>query len=377
VPDSEINSRTALEDRIERALRRVVQDDRGRPLTDDKGKPLVSEPQFTYAKEVVVNFAMRGLALRRTGKQFPYGEDSAFFNFQEKTAEVAARFKDEGLTYKDYIAIIFSRPALISLAPQTIEFNIRGLAAKFHFEGLTVKDYLAAACQQTTLFSSSPQTVAKNLRGVARAFDAEGLTLRDLLPAALKAPRLFVQSADATERHIRDLVKQFKNDGLTVSDYLHKAALKRPALFCRNADSVASRVRLIIDAYQKELVHFKTSEKTAPEDKPLKPVFDFMLSYPALLTYSNDNIYLRSLYAAVTGDRGQRRFAAKRHDVERGLREALGHPDAETPVEKIPDPAPDETVTPSYANNLLLRALIREGLMKGALAPQTAAPSRS
>jgi hypothetical protein len=124
---------------------------------------------------------------------------------------------------------------------------------------------------------------------------------------------------------------------------------------------------MLIDLHCQGLVHFP-GEENAPPDQSLQPLFAFLIRNPVFFCLADDNYALRSISAHARGERssGVQLIKRTRHRVEQELSQALGHDDLDAPVPK--EPHPSEGGDPDrHARNLLLRALIREGMVKGKL----------
>lgn len=279
---------------------------------------------------------------------------------------VVEHFAADGLTTRDYLKAVLKKPQLLNQTPATIAKNIAGVVERFAPDGLTSAAYLHAALATPSLFGLTAATVAGNINAVVERFAADGLTTRDYLRATRKKPQLFYQSPATITRNITGVVEHFAAEGLTTRDYL-QAALKQPQLFYQSPATIIGHVNLIIDLHRQGLVRFP-GEESAPPDQPLRPLFAFLVQNPMYLTLAADNFTLREVSARVREQqpRGTALLTAKRHRVESELAEALGRSDAKAPVAKVERPAEGSDLGP-HARNLLLRALIREGLVKGTL----------
>lgn len=114
-------------------------------------------------------------------------------------------------------------------------------------------------------------------------------------------------------------------------------------------------------------MHFP-GEESVPPHQPLRPLFVFLVNSPAYFCLADANFTLREISAHVAGERatGTALLRRPRQDVEQELRERLGQPDADMPVAKILSPSNGGNLGP-HARNILLRALIREGIVRGTL----------
>lgn len=290
--------------------------------------------------------------------------DSGFFDFETKINAIVAHFADGGLTVADFLRAAVKHPQLFSTASATIIGNVTGAVEQFAGEGLNTSDYLKAAQKHPPLFYQKPATSAANITGLVDHFAADGLTLRNYLTAALKQPQLFSQSPATIARNITGVAEHFAADGLTVRDYL-TAALKQQQLFTLSPATVIGHVNLMIDLQRQGLISFKDE---APPDQPLRPLFAYLVRNPKFFCLADENYTVREISAHVSGSRpnGTALFWPPRHKVESKLAEELGHSDQATPVPKELSPEEGGNAR-RHARNLLLRALIREGLVKGAL----------
>ncbi len=373
-------NKQAIQDRIRQELAKL-------PLSDKEIAALT--PQLTAASQ--------SIAIT--------DPHSRFFDFSGKVNTVVQHFAGDGLTLPAYIQAVSKHPKLLSGSPTTLIANIAGVVEHFAADGLTTRDYLRAALKQPQLFAQTPATVAKNIAGVAERlapdgltaaeylhaalekpslfgvtaatvagnvtgvverFAADGLTTRDYLRATKKKPQLFYQSPATITRNITGVAEHFAADGLTTRDYL-RAALKQPQLFYQTPATIIGHINLIIDLHRQGMLRFP-GEESAPPHQRLRPLFAFLVQNPMYLTLADDNFTLREISAHVTGQQpsGAGLLAVPRRRVESELTEALGHSHADAPVAKVDRPVEGSNLGP-HARNLLLRALIREGIVKGTL----------
>jgi hypothetical protein len=184
------------------------------------------------------------------------------------------------------------------------------------------------------------------------------------LHAAVKQPPLFDMKPETIIGNIEGVTKRFACDGLTLKDYLH-AAVKQPSLFVLKPETLIGHVTLIIDLHRQGLVTFP-GQDDAPSHQPLKPLFNWLVRNPAYFTLAADNFTLREVAARANGLPTSRTelLTRPRHHVERELAEHLGHDDLRTPIAK--ETMPEDGGDPGrHARNVLLRALVRAGLVKG------------
>lgn len=323
-----------------------------------------------------------------------------FFDFESKIDRVVERFAGDGLARADYVAAALKNPALFCMKPETVAANIEGVIDRFAEDGLTRADYLKAALKQPSLFTMrsetvighvtgvietvsklklsgdlylkaglkqpalfcmKPGTVIANVEGVIERFAADGLTRADYLKAALSHPGLFTMRSETVIANVEAVASHFAEDGLTCADYL-KAVLKQPALFMMRPKTVIGHVNLITDLHRSGLLPLPENPRGPPAETAA--VLSFMLREPRLFSLADDNLALRSIYAHAAGMPSSANLVRQsRKEVEHELAKALGHNDLKEPVSKV---NPEAGHGP-HARNLLLRALIREGWIKGRL----------
>lgn len=290
--------------------------------------------------------------------------ESPFFDFEKKINTVVERFSDDGLTTNNYLRAALKHPQILCMSSDKIVGNITGVVEQLADAGLNTRDYLSAAQKNPALFYQKPETIAGNMTGVVAQFATEGLTLRHYLSAALKHPQLFSVPPATVSSNILGVTDHFAADGLPTRDYL-RAALKQPQLFSQSPATIIGHVNMIIDLQRQGLVSFKDE---AQPDQPLRPLFAFLVNNPKFFSLASENYTVREISAHYSGYRpnGSSLFWRPRHQVESELTEALGHCDQDTPVPKEPSPEQGGDAN-RHARNLLLRALIREGIVKGTL----------
>jgi hypothetical protein len=331
--------------------------------------------------------------------------DSQFLDFRTKVNAVVEHFGRDGLTLRNYLFAAVQKPRLFYNSPATIIANIEGVAGHFRDHGLAISDLLRAAVKQPSLFYQSPTTIIANIEAVARYFRDHGLTISDHLRAAAKYPRLFCQSPATIISNVEGVAGHFREQGLTLRDYLHaatrqpplfnlqpatvianiepvakhfceqgltlpnylQAAVKQPSLFGQSPETIIGHVKLLIDLHRQGLVAFP-GEDSSPFHLPLQPLFDFLVNKPEYFCLADDNFTLREISARVSRERpsGTALLRRPRYQVESNLAETLGQSDSRAPVPKVPRPSEGSDLGP-HARSLLLRALIREGIVKGTL----------
>jgi len=196
---------------------------------------------------------------------------------------------------------------------------------------------------------------------VLEHFNDHGLTRRDYLKAAVTRPSLFYQKPATIISNIETVANHFGSEGLTRQSYL-MAAIKRPSLFCHKPATIIGHVNLIADLHRVGLLDLPESPRAPPSE--LTPVLTLMMKNLELFSLSDDNFALREIYGHVTQAGPSRSLLKKsRQQVEFELAKTLGHAYHNEPIPKVnPDAGKG-----SHARNLLLRALVREGWVKGRL----------
>jgi hypothetical protein len=116
---------------------------------------------------------------------------------------------------------------------------------RFKNEGLTVKDYIKAALKTPTLFYRAPASISRNILEVADKFKNEGLTPKIYLKAALKYPALFICTPELTEEHINIIFSLF-DDGIigsagSKSELLLSILEKCPSVLIFSSDNLNLR----------------------------------------------------------------------------------------------------------------------------------------
>ncbi len=316
--------------------------------------------KLPLSSEEIDRLAPRIAASTRFSSQL--NPESWVFDFAKKVNTVVERFADDGLTAANYLQATLKHPQLLSMSTATVTGNITAAVEHFAGEGLNTRDYLRAAQKNPALFYQRPTTIVGNITGAVEHFAADGLTLRDYLTAALKQPQLFSQSPATITSNILGVTECFAADGLATRDYL-KAAVKFPPLFTQSPATIIGHVNMLIDLQRQGLISFKDE---APPDQPLRPLFAYLVKNPKFFSLADENYTLREISARILGKHpnGTTLFWHPRHQVESDLAEALGHSDLDTPVPKEPPPEQGGHAR-RHARNALLRAIIREGIVKG------------
>ena len=213
--------------------------------------PIKSAEKFSYPANYYVSFGSNNDVFEQMQQDLKNKDiENLKKNFskltktaQQNAIDTAEKFKDEGLTFDDYLIACAKRPQLFYRSPDTIENNVRDLVRRFEDDGLTTKAYLPACVKKPQLFYQSPDTIEKNVRNLVQKFQAEGLTAKAYLPACVKQPQLFTQTHDTIENNVREVVKRFEKDGLTVEAYL-PACVKQPPLFALSPDTIAEHINM-------------------------------------------------------------------------------------------------------------------------------------
>jgi hypothetical protein len=280
---------------------------------------------------------------------------SAFGSFEATpTAKaVVAHFAKDGLTMAAYLNAASAQPPLLTWDAAKLIDNIETVSKLFTAEGLTRSDYLQATLRQPQLFCQKPATLIGNIEGVLKRFAPEGLSTRTYLRAAVELPSLFVQRPSTLISNFEGVVEHFAAEGLTTRDYL-QAALKQPQLFAMKPSTVIGHLNLIESLQEQGLL---------PIGHGKSALFAFVLKNPRYLTLADDNFHLREI-ASRTANSPTSLFVP-RGDVEAHLSRLLGHADLKMPAPKIHKPESSGADFGPHSRNLLLRALIHEGYIKG------------
>ena len=138
--------------------------------------------------------------------------------------------------------------------------------------------------------------------------------------------------------------------------------LERLPLLCQKPSTIIGHVNLVAGLQDKGVLNLPESPRGPPDG--ISRALIFMLDNPHLFAISDSNIALREIYARTLDATPSRSLLwHHRNKVEHELGKALGHADRDKPIPKI-EPV---VGTASHAHNLLLRALVREGWIKGRL----------
>jgi hypothetical protein len=287
---------------------------------------------------------------------------SGFYDFESKVDRVVRHFYADGLTRDNYIQVAVRQPRLLVQKPETLIGNIESVATHFAADGLTRRDYLQAAMRWPPLFSMRPSSIIDHVGEVATHFAADGLTCRDYIRTALQQPSLFLEKPEKIITRIESVIAHFAADGMARRDYLG-AALKRPSLFSQAANTIIRHINILSEMHKRGVFDLSgTSPGVAAEPSRL---FDLLFTYPHILSYNEDNLISREIHSAIANVPLSSATLAKmsRGHVENDLYNLLDHPKRDEPVPKInPEVGPG-----LHARNLLLRSLIREGMVKGRL----------
>jgi hypothetical protein len=274
---------------------------------------------------------------------------------------VVDHFAGDGLTRRDYLQAAVDQPSLFASKSSSIVDKIQQVVDHFAADGLTCKGYLTAVIKQPAILTRQADTVIENTHRVVEHFTRYGLTYRDYLRAATKQPSLFNQRSETLIANIEGVVTHFAGDGLTYRDYL-RAATKQPSLFTQKPQTIIQHVNLVADLHSQGVLRLPESSRGPPNE--VGSVLPFMVSNPHYFCLADDNFALREIHARVTGrPPSSTVLQTSRSQVEHELAKSLGHSDRDKPVAKVD---PDAELGP-HARNLLLRALIREGWVKGQL----------
>ena len=243
----------------------------------------------------------------RAIKKIQSANDSLPEDDVKKIDEVVSRFKDEGLTYEDYLSACLRFSQLFSMTANTIESNVRELVEKFENEGLTAKKYISAC---------------------------------------LRRPSLFAQSPDTIENNVREVVKKFSKDGLTTDAYLN-TCLAFPQLFCSKQLKIEKRFQTVL--FMQRNLH-----KDMSQDDIIKKV----LSSPILLTCNHERSYDMLLMRKMIARRLPHELAGKDKVHEKLVNYLKANPNVSYHFSVINDELTDDFI--KYAKNLAIEALGRD-----------------
>ena len=303
-------------------------------------------------------------------------------------------FATEGLSTRAYLQSAIKQPQLFYQKPETLIVNIEGVVKHFAADGLMTRDYLQAAVEQPSLFCQKADTLIDNIGEVVRHFATEGLTTHHFVHAAVKQPQLFHQRPATLIGNIEDVVKHFTAEGLTTRAYL-QAAVKQPSLFCQKPATLIGNVEGVVNHFARDgltaskylqatlkhpaiftqkpstiighanLIESLQNQRILAIDQGKSALLAFILKYPQYLSLAGDNLHLREIAAHITDASGS--LHVPRTHVESRLAAALGHPHQKEPAPKIDRLDSEDADLGRHARNLLLRALIHEGYLKGKL----------
>jgi hypothetical protein len=314
--------------------------------------------------QVVDHFAGDGLT-RRDYLRVAVREPTLFVLKPETMIDnvegVIAHFAVDGLTRRDYIRAAIRRPSLFGLTSKRVIHNVESLVDHFARDGLIVRNYVQAVLKLPSLFCRKPESIISNVEGVVSYFAPDGLSTQDYLRALCDQPARFNETPDKVIRRIEGVTGHFAADGLTRRDYL-RAAVSHPGLFGHNPDTIIRHVNLLTELHREgklDLSRARPGTRTGAG-----PVWDMIMTNPIILSLADDSFLLREIHAAVTDNKlSPSRMKKSRASIERECFERLGHPDPRAPVPNV------ETTADAgkHARNLLLRALVREGIVKGRL----------
>ena len=286
--------------------------------------------------------------------------ESGFYDFSGKIDRIVQHFSNIELKRDDFIKMATRLPTIFILNPETAIANIEAVATHFSTDGLTRRDYLHAALGQPFLFSMKPSTVIGNIKRVVEHFADDGLTTADYLHAILQQPSLFADKSERIIARIEGVTSHFAPEGMSRKKYL-ETALKRPTLFSQSSNTIIEHINILDYLNKKGLI---IPSKRSIENNHNQSVFNLVYSIPQILSYSNDNLLLREIAATHEGySLSPTMLKKSRKLVEKELHIALEHYDEKTPVQKVGV----EAGIGKHARNLLLRALIREGIAGGRL----------
>ena len=153
------------------ALDGVELDDREKDVLSGRFNNERKETFQTIANRHEIAITTMFLAFKRVIYKIQVKNNSLPEDIKQNILDTVELFKDEGLTYEQYLEACLAQPYLFIQLPKDTEKKVRDLVEKFEKEGLTVKDYLNKAClKQPQLFYQSPNTVEKKVRDLVEKF---------------------------------------------------------------------------------------------------------------------------------------------------------------------------------------------------------------
>lgn len=210
----------------------------------------------------------------------------------------------------------------------------------------------------------------QKIKAVVERFAADGLTRESYLQAALKQPQLFVQKPETITANIDRVVERFAADGLTRKNYL-QAALRHPQIFYQKPETIILHLERIFRLFDDGVIALPTQRRHKTEhndrDSPTHhALLSVLLTHPSLITLDVTNYELRDLHQRMKGTGPTwRNLTHSRRHIEDELRSHLSHPDSDVPVPPSDYIVGDGTPTEEQARRFVLRALMREGFIKG------------
>ena len=168
-------------------------------------------------------------------------------------------------------------------------------------------------------------------------------------------------------RNVSGVVERFADEGLTTRDYL-KAALKNPSLFSLAPETVARHINLVFALYDDGVFTLPSTRSRGAHGHahPHASVLAFLLRNPVILALEDNNLSLRQLHKEMTGAEPRAmNLLRSRRETEVAVMQHLGHDDPSSPVLADGYVAGQGRPTNEQAKTFVLRALVREGFIKG------------
>jgi hypothetical protein len=135
-------------------------------------------------------------------------------------------------------------PRTLSLHPETIERNIKGVVEKFA-PHISLGQYIKAAEYVPQLLCILPETIERNIKGIAEKFAPE-LSFAQIVKMAISAPSLFTGSPDTLEGKMNEFTEQL---GSNRAQYL-QLVKKYPNLLAQSSDTVVGNIKGVVEKFE-------------------------------------------------------------------------------------------------------------------------------
>ena len=263
-----------------------------------------------------------------------------------------------------------------------------------------------ALYDEPRILLQNPQITINNVEEVSRRFAHVGLTDFGYLQAIKRLPELLVQPPKVTINHINTITRNLARPNFSIEKHRNiqqeyiKLGVYHPELFSPSSD-LSQRFCLIYRAYENG--YFSTATKT--DNESLEALTNMLLKNKKYFGKNSDEILLKQILIA-TGIAAEdlntksKFLRSSTNKLEEKCFNILGHPDKSKPVQKkhslkldmderkkhypfidlpvnrlLPVTQEIKQSKSNYelpneqeqADNLLLRTLIRAGLLKGQL----------